>query len=127
VFFGHCPNPKFGGTVMNVVAYRIAAPISAHDCSFSGPAGRVLKRGFTCDGGSFPMYLNAWIGGFAANTIFSKFGQLGTWLCRFSSLFSFAAGCQPSYFGLLTALSKKVRDTSRSSEESFLQLSDLRS
>jgi peptidoglycan/LPS O-acetylase OafA/YrhL len=78
---------SFIATFMNLVAYRVAAPISAISIVLflAQPGGPSSVASFV-GGISFPMYLNAWIGGFAANSVFGKFGQRGTWFCRFSGI-----------------------------------------
>jgi peptidoglycan/LPS O-acetylase OafA/YrhL len=83
----------FSAISMNLVAYRIGAPLAAICIVlFVARAGQRSELASFVGGVSFPMYLNHWIGVFVANAAFNTFGARGTWYCHLSGvLIAFAA------------------------------------
>jgi peptidoglycan/LPS O-acetylase OafA/YrhL len=78
----------FAATCMDLVAYRVGAPISSICIVlFLAQAGRHSRVASFVGGVSYPMYLNHWIGVFIANAVFAQFSLRGTWLSNLSGVF----------------------------------------
>ena len=77
----------FAFTVFDIASYRIAAPISAIliVLALAGEKSQHFS-GQILGGVSYPLYLNQWIGVFAANALFAKFGMRETLLCQITGV-----------------------------------------
>jgi peptidoglycan/LPS O-acetylase OafA/YrhL len=106
----------FGATYWNLIAYRIGEPISAVSIVLLlAQPGRYSKLGSFLGGISYPLYLDQWIGGFAANAIFIKLGLHRGLVCR---LFAF-----PLALAVASLLYVLVDQNLRRSREQYFSVS----
>ncbi|HZK80498.1 MAG TPA: hypothetical protein VFC46_05505, partial [Humisphaera sp.] len=74
-------------TYLDLVPYRVGAPLSSIAIVLLlAQPGQHSKLATFLGGISFPMYLNHWIGVFAANAMFAKFGLRDTFACHVSGV-----------------------------------------
>jgi peptidoglycan/LPS O-acetylase OafA/YrhL len=77
----------FIATYENLIVYRVGAPLTAISIVLLlAQAGRHSSAASFLGGVSYPMYLNHWLGIFAANAIFARFAARDTWLCHFAGV-----------------------------------------
>lgn len=78
---------SFSLVYLNVISYRIGAPLSAvSTVLLLAQAGKPRPLATFLGGISYPMYLNHWIGTFTANAVFAKIGLRGTVYCEIASV-----------------------------------------
>ena len=82
-----CAVALFLVTYLDLVPYRAGAPLSSIAIVLLlAQPGQHSKLATFLGGISFPMYLNHWIGVFAANAMFAKFGLRDTFACHVSGV-----------------------------------------
>jgi peptidoglycan/LPS O-acetylase OafA/YrhL len=97
-------------TYFGVVPYRLGAPVaSIAIVLFLAQAGHHSSLATFLGGMSYPMYLNHWIGVFAANAIFAEFGMMETFICHVSGVF-LSLGAAASLYLTVDLVIRKHRD-----------------